>query len=142
MHRLLLLAALWLIGYAAVAQATPPLPRPEAPALAGPGAPTDTVAALHRLFAERRRRRNVIVGVTGGLTLAAVVSIASDNHGSGDFAGVIAVFYGILGGVVATSELFFFKKYSTKNEQRAVDSFQAHRLPDELRRKLKPQYFH
>lgn len=142
MHRLLLLAALWLVGYPAAAQATPPLPRPGAPALAAPGAPADTVAALHQLFAERRRRRNVIVGVTGGLTLAAVVSIASDDQGSNGFSGVIAGFFGILGGSVVASELFFFRKYRPAKEQRAVESFQAHRLPGELRRKLKPRFFH
>ncbi len=127
----------------AAAQVAPPPPRPEAPALAAPAAPTDTVAALHRLFAERRQRRNILVGVTGALTVGLAIGAGASTSGQ-EFispAGA-AILVGILGGVVVASELAFFGKYSRKKEQRAVERFQAHRLDRDLRRKLKPRYFH
>ncbi|MGI4883805.1 MAG: hypothetical protein ACRYFR_02470 [Janthinobacterium lividum] len=133
---------LTLLAGRAAAQVAPPPLRPEAAtASATPAAPADTVAALHQLFAERRRRRTIIVGVTGGLTVAAVVGVASDNRGSGDLSAAVAVIFGILGGSAVTSELLFFRKYSPAKEQRAVERFQAHRLDPDLRRKLKPRFF-
>ncbi len=139
----LLLLVLLLAGQAVFAQDRPPVSQPDS-AVAGVPAPAapDTVAALHRLFADRRRRRNFIVGYTGVVTLGAIVASGAETSNSSIVPpAAVATIFGILGGVAVAGELAFFSKYSRQKEQRTVDDFQAHRLDWGLRRKLKPRHF-
>lgn len=160
MMRSTLLVIVFLLGAgSAVGQALPAGSAPDSLAAAPPvHSSGDTLRALHRLFAGRRQRRDyLLVGTM--LTTAAGVGIAGSAPGPapsqagsgftvGPFDGDIIderklsmVVIGLFGTAVVASEVLFFHQYSQKREQRAVAAFQAHRLPESLRRKLKPRYF-
>jgi hypothetical protein len=114
----------------------PRQPLVAAPA-AAPAAP-DTLAALHRLFAGRRQRRNLIaVGAAGAALVGTAVTPADRFLSTGDYAKV----YGLGAAVIILVDFVFGDAYSRKNEQRAVARFEARQLPRSLKRKLKSRYF-
>jgi hypothetical protein len=140
MKPLLLLAGLLLASGPAAAQA-PLLPslasQPAAVQAAAPAAP-DTLAAIHRLFAGRRQRRNLIAAGAVGAALVGTAATPADRFlTTGDFAKV----YGLGAAAIIIVDFVFGDTYSRKNEQRAVASFEARQLPQSLKRKLKGRYF-
>ncbi|MFD1466959.1 hypothetical protein ACFQ48_01885 [Hymenobacter caeli] len=153
----LLLAVLLLANGVAFAQARPPVSRPDSVATGAPApAAPDTLAALHRLFATRRQRRNYVAGGTalvavGGLVIGSSGARPSGSGGGGSYgigggAGLdgmaIGTFFtGVVGALALGGELIYYVQYSEKNERRAVAAFEAHRLPRGLRRELKPKFF-
>jgi hypothetical protein len=136
----LLLAGLLLASGPAAAQ-MPVVPsltgQPVAVQVAAPTTP-DTLAAIHRLFAGRRQRRNLIaVGAAGAALVGTAVTPADRFLSTGDYAKV----YGLGAAAIIIVDFVFGDTYSRKNEQRAVASFEAHQLPQSLKRKLKGRYF-
>ena len=137
MKTLLLLAALGLACLPATTQAQALLITPEATHT--PAAP-DTVAAIHRLFAARRQQRNLVaLGAVGaaGLGTAATPIPNGTFFNRGDYAKV----YGIGAAAIIAVDFAFGNSHSRKNEQRALDDWQAHQLPRHLKRQLKARYF-
>ena len=131
-----------LCSTAAAAQTTRPVIMP-AP-LAAPAVPPDTVAALHRLFAAKRRKLLPIVAGTAVASAAGIALIGATVEGGGQHDGRVAGqgLVGILGILtVGTEVLFYSTSYSKDKEQRAVAAFAAHQLPQHLRRQLKAKYF-
>jgi hypothetical protein len=100
----------------------------------------DTLAALHRLFAARRVRRNTIAGFT---LVGAAVGTAISPTGKNDFfsTGDYAKLYGVAAVSIIAIDLLFGDDYSRKNEQRAIAAFQERRLSPRLQRRLKASYF-
>ncbi|WP_382315562.1 hypothetical protein [Hymenobacter bucti] len=108
-----------------------------ADSLAAPlAADTDTVAALHRLFASQRRKRSYVVGVTAVVVGAGLIP---DSSPGAIISQRVAVLF--LGIPVLGAELLYYNAFSQKREQRAVAAFEAHQLPRALRRRLKARYF-
>ena len=141
MKPLLLLAGLLLASGPAAAQ-TPRLPslasQPTAvQASAAPAAP-DTLAAIHRLFAGRRQRRNLIAVGAAGAALVSTAAMPTDGFFT---TGDNAKLCGLGAAAIIIVDCVFGDTYSRKNEQRAVASFEAHQLPPPLKRKLKGRYF-
>lgn len=147
--KLLLLFALLLGCRPARAQSADTL-APRLPAVAQ-AAPPDTAAALHRLFAHKRRIRSYVVAGTAlaVAATAAVVASQPEHHGSpgfgviepispGEIAGVLV---GGIGVPIIIGELLYYGQYSRRNEARALELLRVHQLPHYLRRKLKPKYF-
>jgi hypothetical protein len=138
MKPLLLFAGLLLASASAAAQ-TPLVPSltSQPPAMQAPAAP-DTLAAIHSLFAGRRQRRNLIaVGAAGAALVGTAVTPTNRFLSTGDYAKV----YGLGAAAIIIVDFVFGDTYSRKNEQRAVASFEAHQLPQPLKRKLKGRYF-
>jgi len=110
-----------------------------------PAAPVpDTVAALHRLFAAKRRKLLPIVGGTAAAGVAGIALIGATVEGGGQHDGRVVGqgLVGILGVlIVGTEVLFYSTSYSKDKEQRAVAAFAVHQLPHHLRRQLKRKYF-
>jgi hypothetical protein len=134
-----LLLALLLLGSSLVAQAQQVPVAPYAAAEA-----PDTVAALHRLFAAKRKKLLPIVAGTVAADVAGVIIIGStvDSGGFIDGRVVGQALTGILGVIVVGAEVLFYTSiYSRKKEQRAVTAFEAHQLPRDLKRQLKAKYF-
>jgi hypothetical protein len=130
--------------------ASPTFAQGSAAALASPvAAPAvtatpDTLAALHRLFAAKRKKLMPIVAGTLVADVAGVVIIGStvDSGGYVDGRAIGQAFTVILGVVVVGAEvLFYTSAYGKTKEQRAVAAFEAHRLPRHLKRQLKARYF-
>ncbi|AMR26853.1 hypothetical protein A0257_06860 [Hymenobacter psoromatis] len=120
-----------------------------------PPAASDTVAALHRLFAAKRQTQSYVVAGTTLAVLAGVIIVAMqpEEHGgsgggfalssgpmfsSADQAGLVA---GFLGVPILTTELLVYGSFSRRNEAQALADFRAHQLSKYLRRKLKAKYF-
>jgi len=99
-------------------------------------ASSDTVAALHRLFAAQRRKRSYVVGTT-----AVVVGIGLIPNSSPKAIISQRVAVALLGIPVLGAELLYYNAYNRKREQRAIDAFRAHKLPRPLQRRLKARYF-
>ncbi|MGI4883803.1 MAG: hypothetical protein ACRYFR_02460 [Janthinobacterium lividum] len=150
----LLLLLLVVVG-PAFAQGRPPVSRPDS-AVAGALAPAapDTVAALHRLFVARRRQRTYVAGGTalatvGGMAVIGSLPASSGSSGYGSigtgagFDGAAAGTFltGVVGALALGGVLIYYVQYSEKNERRAVADFEAHRLPQGLKRELKPKFF-
>ncbi|MGI4737285.1 MAG: hypothetical protein ACRYG7_19135 [Janthinobacterium lividum] len=120
-------------------------------------AASDTVAAIHRLFAKRRLRRSLIAsGLGAGALVGAVSSGASgggsNSHGSSGYGGFggagvrfdgadYLLLYAIVAAPLILLDFVVYANYSRKREAWVVEEFQAHRLPAKLRHKLKPRYF-
>jgi hypothetical protein len=140
MKPLLLLAGLLLASGPAAAQ-TPPAPGLASPLAATPTAapaPPDTLAAIHRLFAGRRQRRNLIAAGAAGAALVGPAATPTDRFfTTGDYAKI----YGLGAAAIIIVDFVFGDTYSRKNEQRAVASFEAHQVAPHLKRKLKSRYF-
>jgi hypothetical protein len=134
----LLLLSVLLAGSSLVAQAQ------VAPVAQVAVAAPDTVAALHRLFAAKRKKLLPIVVGTVAADVAGVIIIGSTVDSGGFIDGRILgqALTGILGVVVVGTEVLFYTSiYSKKKEQRAVTAFEAHQLPRDLKRQLKAKYF-
>jgi hypothetical protein len=156
MRYFLLLLALVGCCHAGFAQAAPPAAaRPDSLAVAQ--AAPDTAAAIHRLFAGRRLRRNLIAaGLGAGVFVSAAISSSNANnggHGSSgygslgggglDFSGGdFLLLYAIPAAPLILLDYVVYANYSRKREKWVVEEFRAHRLPAHLCRKLKPRYFH
>lgn len=142
----------WLAGRPAVAQPERPRGAPGPPTV-GPSPAGDTLAALHRLFAHRRRQQ--AVGALGILTAAATaIAIVSSkarppSQGSSGYgvtpprAGddLAALGIGLLALPVLVGEMVYFDRYNRAHEQRASDELAAHKLSPALKRRLKPKFF-
>lgn len=154
----LLLLVLLLAGQAAFAQDRPPVSQPDS-AVAGAPAPAapDTMAALHRLFAKRRRQQTFgALGIVAG-TGAAIGLISAFAHSSGgggggaygitfsgsgnDDSNITSLGVGILAIPVLAGELLYFDRYNRKREREAGSAFEAHQLPKWLRHSLKSKFF-
>ncbi|NML65202.1 hypothetical protein HHL22_08305 [Hymenobacter sp. RP-2-7] len=134
MRHFLLLLVLLLASLDACAQLNPAgttQPQPAGPA-------PDTVAALHRLFAAKRAKRDalavlslVIAGTTG--------YAATQSYSLSD----ISIAYGTTIGALSIGgiALAYYSQYSRRREQEALEAFKSHQLAKELKRKLKRRYF-
>ena len=145
MKPLLLFVGLLLAAGPAAAQAPRVLASPDAvgaPAVA-PAAP-DTVAALHRLFAAKRKKLVPIVAGTLVADVAGIAVIGATVESGGLIDGRVVgqVLTGLLGVVAMTTEVLFYSaNYGKKKEELAVAAFEAHQLPRHLKRQLKAKYF-
>jgi len=158
MKHFFLLLALLLAGGPAAAQAPRPAIQPDSirASLTTTAAAPDTVAALHRLFAGKRRTRDLIIA---GLGLGLVTGIAVSNstpdtghHGSTGYGSLstgpifsatdaFLLLYAIPAVPLVVADFFFFAPYGRKREQQAIADFQAHQLPRHLKHRLKNRYF-
>lgn len=117
-------------------QATPAA----APTLAAP----DTLAAIHRLYAAKRKKLLPIVTGTVAADVVGIALIGATVDGGGYVDGRVIGqgLTGLLGLVVVGTEVLFYTSvYGKQREARAVAAFEAHQLPRHLRRQLKPRYF-
>jgi hypothetical protein len=136
------LAGLLLASRPGLAQPVSAVARP-ATLAAGPTAP-DTVAALHRLYAAKRRKvLPIVAGTVAADALGiAVVGATVQNRGLLDGRDILQGLVGALGVIaVGTEALFYTSSYSRKKEERAIAAYQAHQLPRHLKRQLKARYF-
>lgn len=134
-----LLFAVLLVGSSLVSRAQQVAPVAQV-AVSAP----DTVAALHRLFAAKRKKLLPIVAGTTVADVAGIAIIGATVESGGLIDGRVVgqALTGILGVVaVGTEVLFYTSIYSKKKEQRAVDALEAHQLPRHLKRQLKAKYF-
>ena len=161
MKTLLLLGALLLASRPGAAQPARPA-APDTVAIAPPAAP-DTVAALHRLFAGRRHRRNIIAASLGaGLVLNSIdASLTAGDKAAGrrpilnlggapgspaPASGGTPVATTWLLALLPTSSLIgldylAYAGFTRRREAQAIESYQAGRLAPRLRKKLRPKHF-
>jgi len=152
---LLLLA---LVGCSTTAFAQTPVPAgPTAAAQLAVSAP-DTAAAIHRLFAAKRKRQVIITVATLGAAVGAGAVVLSSNQqtgggGGGGYGiltssgplldnratGVLAI--GVLMLPVALVEAVLFGGWSEKQEQQTLTGWQQRTESRFLKRRLKPKYF-
>lgn len=156
MRYLLILVGLLCCPNAVFAQVAAPSARPDT-LVTAPAAP-DTAAAIHRLFAGQHLHRDLIItGLGAGAFVVAAISSSTGNNSSGhgssgygslgggglDFSGAdFLLLYAIPATPLILLDYVVYANYSRKREKRVVEEFRAHRLPAQLRRKLKPRYFH
>jgi hypothetical protein len=140
-----------LAGGPAAAQALPSLAfaaPPTAPLTAAATAP-DTAAAIHRLFAARRKRQGY---VSGGTVVAAIGTAGpvaanrlAESGGSSEF-GVIApsnldlAMVGLVAAPVVLAEALLLGGWGQQYERKALAT--RHQQPRTVKRRLKPTYFH
>ena len=147
MKPLLLFVGLLLVGSPGAAQISPvaaPAALPtSAPSMLRPAA-LDTVAALHRLFAAKRKKLVPIVAGTLAADVAGIAIIGSTVESGGYIDGRVIgqALTGILGVATVSAEVLFYTTvYGKKKEARAVAALEAHQLPRHLKRQLKAKYF-
>jgi len=139
-----LLLAFLLAAGPLLAQNTPAIALPALLAAASPAGVPDTAAAIHRLFAAKRKKLLFILLGTVTAEVAGQAVIGATVHGG---TGVINErdadhFLAALVAVpVVIAEGLFYAQYNRKHEQQALAEQQAHQLPKHLRRQLKARYF-
>lgn len=153
-----LLAFVLLSGFGGFAQVLAPVSRPDSLATAAPAHPApDTLAAIHKLFATRRRQQvfgalSIVAATAVGIAIISATAQSSSGAGGGAYGLTVpnatndgpntnALGVGILAIPVLAGELFYFDRYNREHERQAAAAFNAHRLPGSLRRKLKPRFF-
>ena len=123
---------------------------PSGPPTAAPAPAADTVAAIHRLFAAKRKVCTFVAGGTALVSGAAAMTALNQpapNVGGGSFGGpidgrpIMATFIGVVGAGVVGLELLTFGGWGQRRESRTVAAFQQHQLPQRISRRLKPVYF-
>jgi len=150
---------------AAVAQKLPAAARPDLE-VAAPADP-DTAAAIHRLFAGRRQRRNIIAASLGvSLVAGTVGSLATaENPGttgrsifdldaapgssSGNAGSQSSASSGATGWLLCAAlswpliaiDYAVYAGYSRKREKKAVADYEAGHLSGRLRKRLQAKYF-
>ncbi|WP_223650387.1 hypothetical protein [Hymenobacter psoromatis] len=131
----------WLLvfGPAAAQQARPA----SAPDLLGAALPTppaapDTAAALHRLFAARRRNISVALPLTVGAGAGLFLAVA---HTSDAKEGLNWTLLGVITVGFTIGELASIPRYSKRREEMMAEDFKRHRLPASWRRELRQWYF-
>lgn len=166
MRYFFLFAALLLAVNGAAAQRPLPTARPDSHPAAQ--AAPDTAAALHRLFAGRRQRRNIIaaslglslvVGTVGSLATAESSSIsggrsifdldAAPGSSSGSAGSQSSASGGATGWVLCAAlawpliaiDYAAYAGYSRKREKKAVADYEAGHLSGRLRKRLRAKYF-
>lgn len=144
MKHLFLLVALLLASRPGSAQTLPPAPRPDTLARVVATPAPDTVAALHRLFAAKRKKLLPIVAGTIAADVIGIGLIGATEQGGGfldprALDQAVVGFLGVL--VVGTEVLFYTTSYNHKKERRAIAAFEAHQLPRHLKRQLEARYF-
>lgn len=146
MKHVILLIYLLVASNLASAQAPHSVARSDslAPAVAAAPAVPDTVAALHRLFAAKRRKLAFILIGTATAELVGQTVVGTTVPGGGiiDDRAITQFAVALLTVPVVVAEVLFYAQYNQKHEARAVEDFQLHRLPRHLRRQLKAKYFH
>lgn len=153
MKCLLLLLVLLLAVKSAVAQNILVVPQPDS--LPTTQAAPDT-AAIHRLFAAKRRRQVTVGVATMGVAIGALTIVSASNQqtsknrgsGTGLLSGPIfdeqtfaALAVGAITVPVMLGELVLFGGWSKKKEQRVIEDLEQHRLARYFKRRLKPKYF-
>ena len=151
MKPLLLFVGLLLVGSPGAAQISPVAAPAALPTSAPSSAPSrlrpaalDTVAALHRLFAAKRKKLVPIVAGTLAADVAGIAIIGATVEGGGYLDGRVIgqALTGILGVATVSAEVLFYTTvYGKKKEARAVAALEAHQLPRHLKRQLKAKYF-
>lgn len=146
MKYLFLLATLLLLIQSTTAQVPrqPVWPDSLSSVLPTPPATPDTIAALHRLFAAKRKKLKIILLGTAAAEVAGQV-ITSSTVQSGsiiDDRAISQFFVAVLAVPVVLAEVLFYSQYNQAHEHRAMDKFQSHQLPPHLKRQLKAKYFH
>jgi hypothetical protein len=139
---LLLLLCLCLGRGAAVAQVLPAAPPTEA--IAPLAFHTDTAVAIHNFYRDRRRfRSRVVLATLGGGVLITLVSnaVGPDKYSSYDGNTIRFINLMFVGIPVVSGELLYLDRYSRRNERLDSEDFQAHKLRQATRQRLKPKYF-
>ena len=106
------------------------------PAVAATAA-RDTAAALHQLFAAKRRMIKIVLPLTVAASLGFVPKV---TRNSPNFGNTEAILIGTTTLLVA-GELAVLRKYSKKHEAQALLALKEHRLPTWQRQELKTEYF-
>lgn len=104
-------------------------------------AATDTVGALHRLYAARRQRGRLIAG---GFVLVTALGIGIDQNQDHprEFQGLVNVATVVFVVIpVLAANFFYHAQYSHKKERRAIAAFEAHQLPAPIKARLLEKFF-
>ena len=107
----------------------------------------DSVAAVHRLFAAKRKACGLVIGGTATVTGIGALSVlngpspARNSFGGIDGRPIMATMIVIAALPVMGAELLFCGGWGRREEARAIAALQAHQPPRYLQRKLKPKYF-
>jgi len=140
----------------AVAQNSLVTPQPDS--LLTAQAPPDTAAAIHRLFAAKRRRQVTVGVATMGAAIGALTIVSLSNQQSGRSGGgsgygsllsgpiideqaLAALVVGAITVPVMLGELVLFGGWSKKKEKRVITDWEQRRLARFFTRRLKPKYF-
>jgi|GEM_PF-5976400 len=97
----------------------------------------DTAAALHQLFAAKRRLVKIVLPLT---VAASVGFVPKVDKNSPNFGNTGAILLGTTTLLVA-GEVAILRKYSKKREAQALLALKEHRLPARQRQELKAEYF-
>ena len=110
----------------------------ETPLAAAP----DTVAAIHRLFLAKRKRRIVVVAATvvvGAVGSGVLIGTASTYNIT--FQAVFGLSLIPATAIAGITELVCYNQYSRRQERQVIADYQNHMLPKLVRQKLKARYF-
>lgn len=115
-----------------------------------PRTAADTAAAIHRLFAAKRKVCTLLVSgtaVAAATGAAVALSQPDPSHSSGGFGGgidgrpIMATLIMVASLPVIGVELLTCGGWGHRAEQKALAAAQAHQLPRRLKRTLQPKYF-
>jgi peptidoglycan/LPS O-acetylase OafA/YrhL len=151
MKHLFILAGLLAAASPAAAQASAPSTQPAAMLASPAPAAPDTAAAIHRLFAAKRKRQGYVVGATVVAAVGTAGVVAANRPtdlGTSSGFGVIApnnldlAMVGIVAVPVVLAEALFLGGWGHKYERQVLATWQQqHQLPRAVKRRLAPRYF-
>ena len=107
------------------------------------GAATDTVGALHRLFAGRRQRGHLLAGgvvLFTGLSVGIIANESAKLKGGYEALTYVAtvVFVAV---PLLVADFGYHAQYNHRKERKAVEAFEHHQLPASVKSQLREQFF-
>jgi hypothetical protein len=102
----------------------------------------DTLTAIHRLFAAKRKRQGYATGATAVVAIATLITLTNNQparaSGSNDLDALVGAFVTL---PLIPAVAIGFGGWGAKYERQVVEQWQQHRLPRQVKRALKANYF-
>ena len=104
-------------------------------------AATDTVGALHRLYAARRQRGHLLAAGLVGFTALSIVIVnnTSRPYEFQDLVQAATVVFVVVPLLVV--DFVYHAQYNHRKERKAVEAFEHHQLPASIKSQLREQFF-
>ena len=102
----------------------------------------DTAAAIHRLFVAKRHQSAAVISVTVATGLLGLLLAENTRHTNTiDATPIVATGVSLLSIPATAVEIAYYQQFTHRKERLALTAFKEHKLPERIKRHLRPVDF-